>query len=145
MQIAGVWKACDDGIIRPLLLIRVTGTNGTIVDATFLVDTGADGTVFSADLLDQLGGATGIAPSGVSLSGIGGAQAHVQVQAELNLPRTDGGIATVQASFAAFTDPKATDFSILGRDILDHFDVIISRRRDEVVLLAAPSRYQIQP
>ena len=46
---------------------------------------------------------------------------------------------------AAFTDPAAADLSILGRDVLDHFDVIVSRRRNEVLLLATNHRYQIQP
>lgn len=145
MRIAGVWRSCDDGVIRPLLVARVVGPNGIVIDAMFLVDSGADRTVLSAALLSQLGGATALAPSGVSMAGIGGTQAFVQVQATLSLPRADGGTATVQASFAAFTDPKATDLSILGRDVLDHFDVILSRRRDELFLLANPSRYEIQP
>lgn len=82
-------------------------------------------------------------PVGVSLAGIGGTQAFVQVQAILRLPSDDGGIATVQGSFAAFTDPGASDISILGRDVLDHFDDILSRRRDEIFLLAPPCRYQL--
>ena len=72
-------------------------------------------------------------------------QSYVQIEANLSLRRLDGGIATIQANFAAFTDPKATDFSILGRDVMDHFDVIMSRRRDEIFLLASPSRYDIHP
>jgi hypothetical protein len=145
MRIAGVWRNCDDGVIRPLLLARVVGPNGSVIDATFFVDSGADRTVLSAALLSQLGGATAPAPSGVLMAGIGGTQAFVQVQATLTLPRTDGGTATVQANFAAFTDAKATDLSILGRDVLNHFDVILSRRRDEFQLLAPPSGYDIHP
>jgi hypothetical protein len=30
---------------------------------------------------------------------------------------------------------------ILGRDILDHFDVIVSRRRDQVLLVAGNHHY----
>jgi hypothetical protein len=33
--------------------------------------------------------------------------------------------------------------SILGRDVLDNFDVIVSRRRDEVLLLAPNHRYEV--
>lgn len=145
MRIAGVWHKCDDGIVRPLLMVRIVGPNGLNIDAAFLIDSGADRTVFSADLLNQIGGATSSPPTGVSLAGIGGTQDYVQVQATLNLPRTDGGPASVQGSFAAFTDSTATDFSILGRDVMDHFDVILSRRRNELFLLATPSQYEIQP
>jgi hypothetical protein len=126
-----------------MIVLRVSDPEGPTVDTIFLVDSGADRTVFSADILRRLGGPTTPAPSGVSLEGIGGTQAHLQVQATLSLPRSDGGIASMQEDFAAFIDPKATDYSILGRDVLDHFDVIISRRRDELFLLAPPSRYEI--
>ena len=49
----------------------------------------------------------------------------------------------VAGQFAAFTYPNASDMSILGRDVLNVFDVIVSRRRNEVVLLAEHHRYQI--
>jgi hypothetical protein len=44
---------------------------------------------------------------------------------------------------AAFTESTATDLSILGRDVLDNFDVITSRRRNAVLLLAGNHRFQI--
>ena len=50
----------------------------------------------------------------------------------------------LRGEFAGFTDPTATDLSILGRDVLDHFDVLISRRRNEILLLAPRHRYRIE-
>jgi hypothetical protein len=38
---------------------------------------------------------------------------------------------------------SATDLSIVGREILDHFEVILSRRRDEVLLLAQNHSYRV--
>lgn len=143
MRIAGFWDLSDDGVLRPRLLITVSDSAGTTIDERFLIDSGADRTVFSATLLTRLRGATSAAPEGISLAGVGGTQAFVQVYAELKLRRHDGKLATIQGDFAAFTDPTATDFSILGRDVLDHFDVILSRRRDEILLLATPSRYEV--
>ena len=35
--------------------------------------------------------------------------------------------------------------SILGRDILDHFDLIASRRRNEMLLLAVNHNYRVEP
>lgn len=62
----------------------------------------------------------------------------------LELSRNDGGVARVQGQFAAFTDPATSDLSILGRDTLNHFDVIVSKPRDEVLLLAGNHRYLVQ-
>jgi hypothetical protein len=145
MRIIGEWRKCFDGVVRPMLEIDVVSAAGVTVYEAFLVDSGADATAFSADLLATLGGATAQAAAGVSIAGVGGVQAYVQVKATLNLRRNDGGNATIQGSFAAFTDPKAVDYSILGRDVLDHFDLVLSRKRDELIILAPPSRYEIHP
>ncbi len=51
----------------------------------------------------------------------------------------------MHGDFAAFTDPRATDLSILGRDVLGNFDAILSRRRDEVLLLASNHQYDVSP
>jgi hypothetical protein len=143
MRIVGKWHKCDDGVTRPTLLLRVGAADGSATDELFLVDGGADRTVFSATLLGRLGGQPTPAPKGLSLVGVGGTQAFVQVQTVLELVRDDGKTANVRGDFAAFTDPAATDLSVLGRDVLNHFDVILSRPRDEVLLLAAPHRYQV--
>jgi hypothetical protein len=143
MRIVGAWYKCDDGLTRPVLLMRVRGGTGSAIDEKFLIDSGADRTVFSATLLDQLGGPTASAPTGLSLAGVGGTQAFVQVAAALELARDDGGTASVRGEFAAFTDPAATDLSILGRDVLKHFDLIFGRNQIEIVLLSGNHRYQI--
>ncbi|HKI33658.1 MAG TPA: hypothetical protein VKA46_17520 [Gemmataceae bacterium] len=67
------------------------------------------------------------------------------VRTTLTLAADDGSPARIQGDFAAFTDPAATDMSILGRDVLDHFDLIVSRRRNEVMLPAMNHRYQVEP
>jgi hypothetical protein len=108
----------------------------------FLIDTGADRTVFSAGFLGGLHLAAQPAPSGLGLQGVGGSSRHVIVNATVQFSRDDGGSVRMQGSVAAFTDPAATDMSILGRDILDHFDLIVSRRRNEVLLLAGNDQYQ---
>jgi hypothetical protein len=62
----------------------------------------------------------------------------------LEFLRDDGDPIRVRGEFAGFTDPTATDLSILGRDVLDHFDVLISRRRNEILLLAPKHGYRIE-
>jgi hypothetical protein len=43
----------------------------------------------------------------------------VLIQTTLTFRAEDGSAARFQASFAAFTDPKAADMSVLGRDVLE--------------------------
>jgi hypothetical protein len=145
MRIVGEWFACPDGVIRPVIEGYAADVTGSDCQERFLVDSGADAFVFAAGFVQRLGLPYGAAPQGVGLAGVGGAQAYVLVRTTLTLYADDGSPARIQGEFAAFTDPAAADMSILGRDVLDHFDLIISRRRNEVVLLATNHRYQIQP
>jgi hypothetical protein len=69
----------------------------------------------------------------------------VVVNAVVEFLHADGGPARVRGAMAAFTNPTATDLSVLGRDVLDHFDVIISRRGNEILLLAGNHHYQVSP
>lgn len=143
MLVAGYWETDDDGCVRPMIDARVAGRDKDLVADDFLVDTGADRTVFSAALLARLDLAT--TPSTESeLSGIGGTKECVFVSTALEFSRDDGGPIRVRGEFAAFTDPEATDFSILGRDVLDNFDLIVSRGRNEVLLLALPHQYRVE-
>ena len=50
----------------------------------------------------------------------------------------------MRGEFAAFIDSSASNLSILGRDILNIFDVILSRRRSEVLLLASNHQYRVE-
>ena len=77
--------------------------------------------------------------------GIGAGSAFVLISAVLQLTRDDGRPINIRAELAAFTDPSSTDLSILGRDVLDNFALILSRRRDEVLLLARSHQYQVSP
>ena len=143
MLIVGKWLVCDDGITRPIVEAKVSVPDGPEHGGRFLVDSAADRTVFTAELLERLGAAGNHAAPGFGLAGIGGRSPFVLVQAVIEMTRDDGGPARFRGEFAAFTDPKATDLSILGRDVLDLLDVILSRRRGEVLLLAPNHRYQV--
>jgi len=69
---------------------------------------------------------------------------HVLITSVLEFTRDDGGPVHVRGEFAAFADPAATDLSILGRDVLNNFDVILSFRRNEVRLLAPNHQYHVK-
>ena len=143
MRIVGNWFLFEDGEHRPILRAKVQTCRGTTVAEQFLVDTGADRTVFSATLLGQLGLPTRVAPADERLLGIGGAAPYVMIETAIELTRDDGGPAIVRGMFTAFTDVLTTDLSVIGRDVLNNFDLIVSRARGEVLLLAPRHSYQV--
>jgi hypothetical protein len=144
MLITGEWQVGDDGVTRPIVRAHVFGADGRPITDDFLIDSGADRTVFSAALIAQLQLPARSSQPGLTLSGVGGESAFVVVTTVMEFLRDDGGPIRVRGEFAGFTDPTATDLSILGRDMLDHFDVLISRRHNEILLLAPRHRYRIE-
>jgi hypothetical protein len=144
MLIVGKWLRCEDGVTRPVLDVEVIGANGTLCEECFLVDGGADRTVFSAFLLNELNLPSQTPPAGAGLRGISGDSHFVVVETVILLTRDDGGTARMRGQFAAFTDPTATDMSILGRDVLDNFAVILDRPRDQVLLLNGIHDYVVR-
>ncbi|HEY7330108.1 MAG TPA: hypothetical protein VH592_20900 [Gemmataceae bacterium] len=143
MQIIGEWLLCPDSVSRPVVRAQVAGAAGRIIDEHFLVDSGADRTVFSADLAARLQLPFKQPPGSTALLGIGGGSDYVLLTTSIEFTRDNGAPALVRGEFASFTDPLATDMSILGRDILNNFDVVISRPRNEVLLLAPNHSYHI--
>lgn len=143
MEIAGEWLPCPDGAVRPFVRIGVVANDGTSYFDYFLIDTGADATVFSRGFFARLRLPTKPAPAGVTVVGIGGASNIVLAEATLEFLSTDGIVARVRGEFACFTDPAAADYSVLGREVLDHFDLIVSRPRNQIRLLAQNHYYQI--
>lgn len=145
MVFVGEWLVCDDGMPRPAGRAKVLAADGPFHVETFLVDSCADRTVFSASLLAKLQCSPSQESPGFALKGTGGDRAFVLASTVVEFTRIDGGPVHVRGDFAAFTDPAATDLSILGRDVLNLFDVIISRRRNEVLLVAGSHEYRVVP
>ena len=54
MLVGGVWHQCDDGIIRPVIQAEILAHDNSWRKVPFLLDTGADRTVLSADVLTAL-------------------------------------------------------------------------------------------
>ena len=143
MRIIGSWFTFQDGETRPIIRAQLQTAYGPKITEQFLVDSGADRTVLSPALFEQLQLPAESPPADFQLHGVAGAVPFVLIGCAIELSRDDGGPATVRGKFAAFTSPGATDVSVLGRDVLNNFDVILSRRNDEVILLAGPHRYRV--
>jgi hypothetical protein len=141
MQIPGLWHLCDDGMIRPVIRGEILAAGGSWIKTTFLVDTGADRTVFSADILAALGLPS---ISGADLlGGVGGIANSVVVQSQIRLTQDDAGKVVFNGQFAGFTELETLDMSVLGRDIFDLFAVIVDRQNDTVCLVGQQHYYTI--
>jgi hypothetical protein len=141
MLLKGVWLLCDDDVVRPVIHGEVLARDGSRVQTPFLVDTAADCTVFSADILEALDFQPVVASH--QLGGVGGVAASVVVETEIELPRDEPGPVLFRGQFAAFTNLEALDMSVLGRDILNLFATIVDRQGDTVCLLGQQHYYTI--
>jgi hypothetical protein len=54
MLIRGEWFQCDDEAVRPVLRAEVRDVAGNWIEALFLIDTGADRTVFNSAVFSHL-------------------------------------------------------------------------------------------
>lgn len=144
MRIDGYRLACDDGVSRPVVDAHVVGLNDVAFYDRFLVDIGADRTVFSAHLARKLTLPTEMT-SETKVVGIGGEAGFVLVKTVIQVLSEKGTTVRLKGEFAAFQDDTAIDLSVMGRDLLNHFDCIFSRRNAEVLLLAPNHRYVVVP
>lgn len=142
MRIDGRWHATETGVRLPCLDLEVRGANGARVPATFLLDTGAERTTFTYDLVDALQ----LEPEpddGTYLAGVGGTSPAIRLATALLLPIGGGRSVPMNGVFYGFADPIALDMSLLGRDVLSNFAVIVDRPGNQIMLLARDHRYQI--
>ena len=144
MRVNGLWHPFDDGVLRPVIVAYVQTPAGTRQRVTFLLDAGADRTVFNASLLPVLQPLAVPAEQSPELGGVGGKAGAVFVRTRLVFTRDDGQLVTVQGLFGVFNDLASSDVSILGRDVTNNFDVIYSFPQRQVELLAPPHGYRIQ-
>ena len=141
MLINGLWYLCDDDMVRPVIRGELQASDGSWVNAPFLVDTGADRTVISAEISNALHLQPIDSPD--RLSGVGGMADSVVVETRIRFTHDEAGKAVFIGQFAGFIDPEALDTSVLGRDILNLFALIVDRRADTVCLLGQQHYYTV--
>ncbi len=142
MHISGQWYSCDDGITRPVIRGEILTGVGFWEPALFLVDTGADRTVFSAAKLAALRMPAGARQE--RLGGVGGVVESVVVEAQIRLTYDGAEKVVFRGGFAAFTELEALDMSVLGRDITGLFAVIVDQPGNVVSLIGQRHRYVIE-
>jgi hypothetical protein len=142
MRVNGEWALCDDGVARPILIGEVRTGNGSWLKVPFLVDTGADRTVFTSGVLEKLDLETIIGRDGVS--GLGGLALSVIVETQIRLSHESAGKVLFRGQYAAVTDLEALDICVLGRDITGLFGLIVDQPQGVVCMLGQRHRYRIE-
>ena len=141
MRINGAWTQCDDDVIRPLIAGRVATGDGEWVKAEFLIDIGADRTVFSASIPEQVALPQSVPTE--EIGGLGGIADSVVIETRIQLLNEAGSWTEFRSAFTAVTDVTALDISVLGRDLTDLFAAIIDRPGDVVCLINQRHRYEV--
>jgi aspartyl protease len=142
MRINGAWHLGDDGIIRPIIRGGILTSRGVWIPAPFLVDTGADQTVFSAATLADLSLQPRAAPD--QIGGVGGVVNSVVVETQVRFYRETGATVIFRSQYRAVTEAEALDISVLGRDVMGLFSVIVDQPGNVVCLLGQQHRYTIE-
>lgn len=144
MLVIGEWLICEDGLIRPTLAGVVRTPDGQMVDVPFLLDAGADRTVFSADFLDLLAPLQNTEVDQIRLAGVGGSVSSITIEIAIGFILDDRRVVTVRGQFAVFTEGESAELSVLGRDVTNNFGVIYDYPNRAVALLAPPHFYEIK-
>lgn len=142
MRFNGEWLQCDDGVSRPVIRGKIWTGDSFWRPVEFLVDTGADRTVISANVLRLLH--LPWASSSERIGGLGGVAESVLVTTQIQMNRDDGQVVEFRGVYAACRDHVALDMSILGRDILDMFAVIVDRPAGVVAILGGNHDYCVR-
>lgn len=77
------------------------------------------------------------------ISGLGGLVDSVVIETKIKLMRETAAPVLFSGRFAAVTNATALDISVLGRDITDHFAVIVDRPQADVCLVSQRHSYTI--
>jgi hypothetical protein len=143
MRVNGQWLECEDGVIRPSVRGLVRVDDEQMIEVAFLLDAGADRTVFNSRYLYRLLPLATTESEQIHLAGVGGEAGSITVQTAIGFIRDNGQLIKVRGAFGVFIDSESSEMPVLGRDVTNNFDVIYSFPRREVILLAPPHSYQI--
>ena len=144
MRVDGVWLPGDDGVIRPIVPGLALLSDCQWLEVSFLLDAGADRTVFSARFLHRLRDLEPLGSDQVLLSDVGGTTNSITIETAIAFARDDGQLITVRGSFGVFTESESADLSVMGRDVTNNFSVIYDYSQRLIALLAPPHSYEIK-
>jgi predicted aspartyl protease len=138
MRVNGEWRETATTLPRPYLRAFMEAQDGSWVECLFLVDTGADRTLVTADVARRLWHPT--LPSTRTVMGIGGVVDTHEVLTRVRFVGAAGEVFNIAGSYGVFLDELNTE-CILGYDVLHRFTVIFEKRTNTILLLHPPTGY----
>ncbi len=142
MVIGGEWILFEDDALRPIIRGEILSADNTWVEAYFLVDTGADRTVFNAAVLPDLSFSS--LEKGVNLGGVGGLTDSVTISTKIRFYRENNIPVTFRGEYVAVTELESLDFCVLGRDIIGLFAAIFDQPNRFIGLVGGNHIYKIE-
>lgn len=144
MRINGKWLPCDDGEIRPVVPGMVRLATEQWLEVPFLLDAGADRTVFSPDFFNLLSPLQTTPSEQSQLAGVGGRAGSIVIETAIGFIKDDGRPVSIRGTFHVFVESESADLSVLGRDVTNNFGIIYDYPNQAVALLAPPHYYEIR-
>jgi hypothetical protein len=144
MRIDGAWFPGEDKTIRPIVPGLVRQPDGEWLEVSFLLDAGADRTVFSAAFLGVLQPMKTSGLEEILIAGVGGTADTITIDTAIGFVRDDGHLVTVRGTFSVFIQAESADLSVLGRDVTNNFTVIYDYPDQIIALLAPPHSCEIK-
>lgn len=133
----------EAGILRPYISGFVYSSMGVWLEYAFLVDSGADVTFLHYGCLDELGIDTSNLEVYDDVGGVGGKDVpYIKFSSKLQFISGED-VKVFEGDINIFLDPHATDVPLLGRDVLDHFAVLLDCNRSQVLLLDEMAKYRV--
>ncbi len=77
------------------------------------------------------------------MGGVGGIVASILVETQIRLTQVEGGKVTLRGQYAGVTEVDTLDMSVLGRDVMNLFAVIVDWPQQIVRLLGQRHQYTI--
>lgn len=145
MHIEGRWLAGADGVDRPVFDGYIAAPGGVLLPLSLLIDTGADLTVLSPSVAEQLVGVVQPTRTDTLAGGVGGTQQLYELAVDLLLPTTMGQRARIRGPLPVILAPGSLELSVIGRNLLDQFTLIYSRPSGTLLLLTPPDTFVLQP
>ena len=142
MVIGGEWTLFDDGVMRPIIHGNIFLGEDSWLRVPFLVDTGADKTVFNASTLFKLN--LPYLETEIEIGGVGGLANSVTVETKIQFTKENGKQVVFRGKYVALTELEALDFCVLGHDILENFAIIVDQPNKIVVLVTQNHYYEIK-
>jgi predicted aspartyl protease len=130
-----------DGVTYPFVPASIQTDSGEWIACPLLLDTGAERTVIAAEIVEQLG----FPPIHLSaaLTGVGGLVGALQLPSRLELSVGGESTVIINGPFVGLLE-STLEQSVLGRDVLGNFAVIVDRPGNTICLLHGKHRYVIQ-